>query len=63
MDSEDGKIGVGNQKGEIKWSTIWGILIGDCFHNFVGTMCATISKAPKPKVGNDLFEFGFLVRL
>ena len=21
---------------EVKWSTIWGIMIGDCFHNFVG---------------------------
>ena len=39
VDSEDGKVGVGNQEGEIKWSTIWGILIGDCFHNFVGTVC------------------------
>ena len=25
------------ENGEVKWSTIWGILIGDCFHNFVGT--------------------------
>ena len=24
---------------EVKWSTIWGIMIGDCFHNFVG-MCS-----------------------
>ena len=23
---------------DIKWSTIWGIMIGDCFHNFVGTL-------------------------
>ena len=28
---------VGHDDGEVKWSTIWGILIGDCFHNFVGT--------------------------
>ena len=29
-----------SERGEedIKWSTIWGIMIGDCFHNFVGTV-------------------------
>merc|ERR1739838_202052 len=41
--SEDGKIGVGNQEGEVKWSTIWGILIGDCFHNFVDGIAVGVS--------------------
>ena len=61
VDSEDGKVGVGNQEGEVKWSTIWGILIGDCFHNFVGTVCKTISTVffdVKVRLYN-LFEFGF----
>ena len=26
-----------SEEESIKWSTIWGIMIGDCFHNFVGT--------------------------